>query len=91
MKKRLASLLLAAAMLLGLTACGRSQEPAADSPSPTPANTEEAQNTPEQNEPRVVTDMLGREVELPDEINTIATFKAIGVLNTLVETLGAGD
>ena len=91
MKKRLASLLLAAAMLLGLTACGSSQEPAADSPSPTPANTEEAQNTPEQNEPRVVTDMLGREVELPDEINTIATFKAIGVLNTLVETLGAGD
>lgn len=39
----------------------------------------------------MITDMLGREVVLPDEINTIATFKAIGVLNTFVETLGAGD
>lgn len=96
MRKRIA-LLLAAVMLMGLlAACGGGETPAAETQSPTPApeNTQAVQDTTEPTEPsgtRVITDMLGREVELPDEINTIATFRAIGVLNTLVETLGAGD
>ena len=96
MRKRIA-LLLAAVMLMGLlAACGGGETPAAETQSPTPApeNTQAVQDTAEPTEPsgtRVITDMLGREVELPDEINTIATFRAIGVLNTLVETLGAGD
>jgi iron complex transport system substrate-binding protein len=40
---------------------------------------------------RTVTDMAGRTVTLPAEINKIGTFGAIGVLNTFVETMGAGD
>jgi len=37
-----------------------------------------------------VTDMAGRTVEIPGVINTIATFGANGVLNTMVETMGCG-
>ena len=40
---------------------------------------------------RVVVDMAGREVTLPAEINKVATFGAIGVLNAFVESLGEGD
>lgn len=39
----------------------------------------------------VVTDMAGREVELPTEINSIATFGSIGVINAFVELMGCGD
>lgn len=88
MKKRILSVLLTAVMLLGLlSACGSKQTPD-ESGTTTPSET--VQNT-EETKQHVITDMLGREVVLPDEINTIATFKAIGVLNTFVETLGAGD
>lgn len=38
-----------------------------------------------------VTDMKGREVEIPAEITSIATFGACGVLNTFLETMGSGD
>ena len=38
-----------------------------------------------------VTDMAGRIVTLPAEIDSIATFGAIGVLNTFVELMGCGD
>jgi iron complex transport system substrate-binding protein len=38
-----------------------------------------------------VTDMAGRTVTLPSEINSIATFGAIGVINTFVESMGCGD
>ncbi|NLT36260.1 MAG: ABC transporter substrate-binding protein [Gaiellales bacterium] len=38
-----------------------------------------------------VTDMAGRTVQIPAEINSIATFGAIGVLNAMVETMGCGD
>lgn len=40
---------------------------------------------------RTVTDMAGRTVTLPAEINKIGTFGPIGVLNAFVETMGAGD
>ena len=38
-----------------------------------------------------VTDMMGAEVSFPDVPQTIATFGAMGVLNTFVECLGCGD
>ncbi|NLK63657.1 MAG: ABC transporter substrate-binding protein [Tissierellia bacterium] len=38
-----------------------------------------------------VTDMAGREVALPLEIESIATFGSIGVLNAFVELMGSGD
>lgn len=40
---------------------------------------------------RTVTDMTGRTVTLPAEIKSVATFGAIGVLNTFVETMGQGS
>lgn len=55
-----------------------------------PATTEAASTTPAAAE-KTVTDMAGRQVTLPAEINSIATFGAIGVLNTMVETMGCGD
>ena len=36
---------------------------------------------------RTVTDMADRTVELPAEINSIATFGSIGVINTFVEMM----
>ena len=42
-------------------------------------------------ETRTVTDMAGREVTLPAEIDSIATFGACGVLNAFVELMGAGS
>ena len=39
---------------------------------------------------REVTDMAGRTVVLPAEINRIGTVGAVGVLNTFVETMGQG-
>lgn len=38
-----------------------------------------------------VTDMAGRTVTLPAEINSIATFGSIGVINAFVELMGDGD
>lgn len=40
---------------------------------------------------RTTVDMAGRTVTLPSEINKIGTFGSIGVLNTFVELMGAGD
>ncbi len=40
---------------------------------------------------RTVTDMAGRTVTLPAEVNSIATFGSIGVLNSFVETMGEGS
>jgi len=40
---------------------------------------------------RTVVDMAGRTVTLPAEIKSIGTFGSIGVLNTFVELMGAGD
>lgn len=38
-----------------------------------------------------VTDMNGREVTLPENIESIATFGSIGVINAFVELMGEGD
>lgn len=38
-----------------------------------------------------LTDMAGRTVMLPVDINSVGTFGAIGVLNAFVETMGQGD
>lgn len=40
---------------------------------------------------RTITDMVGREVEIPAEVKTIATFGSVGVLNAFVECMGKGD
>lgn len=40
---------------------------------------------------RTVTDMAGRTVELPAEVNSVATFGSVGVLNAFVECMGKGD
>lgn len=45
----------------------------------------------ESSKTRTVTDMAGREVTLPAEINSIATFGSIGVINAFVELMGCGD
>lgn len=39
---------------------------------------------------KTVTDMAGRQVTLPAEVESVATFGAIGVLNTMVETVASG-
>ncbi|HNR03536.1 MAG TPA: ABC transporter substrate-binding protein [Bacillota bacterium] len=38
-----------------------------------------------------VTDMAGRQVTIPGEIKSIATFGSVGVLNAFVELMGSGD
>lgn len=48
----------------------------------------EAEQTPKEH---TVVDMAGRTVTLPDEINSIGTFGAVGVLNAFVELMGEGD
>lgn len=75
MKKRtkITALLLLAAMLLSLCACGGTSAatpaPATQAPATQAPATENAQT--EAPETRIITDMLGREVEIPTKINTI--------------------
>ncbi len=79
-RKNLAAVILAALMLmLVLGGCGQS-EPNTPSTTNIPAATE-----------RTVVDMAGRTVTLPAEINSVATFGAIGVINTFVELFGEGN
>lgn len=74
MKKtnKITALLLLAAMLLSLCACGSTpatQAPSTQDPVTQAPATENTQT--EAPETRVITDMLGREVEIPTKINTI--------------------
>lgn len=79
-KSRIMALIIALAMCLGLLAgCGSS--PAGSS----------GESAAASNEPVTVTDMAGREVTVPGEINSIATFGAQGVINAFVELMGCGD
>lgn len=97
--KRSLCMLLAAFLLVGMLAgCG--QTPAPEAKPETTQNPPAAENdkpsTPEpeqKEEPKanVITDMKGREVTIPEDVKTIATFGACGVLNTLIETMGRGD
>jgi iron complex transport system substrate-binding protein len=66
-----------AAPTAGQTTAPASTTPAATTEAPAPTSF-------------TVTDMMGREVVIPAEIETIATFGAIGVINTFVETMAAG-
>ena len=95
MKKKALSLLLSLALVIGLlAACSQpaAQNSPAPSADPAPETTAPAEATPSaQPETRTVTDMAGREVTLPAEINSIATFGSVGVLNAFVELMGAGD
>lgn len=92
MKRKLLSLLLAAGILGSIIAgCASSSTPApSPSSAPVTSSTPAPAETPDAG-PRIITDMAGREVELPEEINTIATFGAVGVLNAFVELMGCGN
>lgn len=81
----LAIVLAAAIACIGATGCAAQQGALGES-SPA-ANEQQAAAS----ETRTVTDMAGRTVEIPSEIESIATFGAVGVLNAFVECMGAGD
>ena len=68
--KKIIALLLTAVMMLSLAACGAKNEaPAASVETAAPAaGTEAAEGTPET---RMITDIRGREVEIPYEVNAI--------------------
>lgn len=40
---------------------------------------------------RTITDMAGRTVEIPGNVESVATFGSVGVLNAFVECMGKGD
>lgn len=83
---RLLALLMVLAMSIGmLTGCGSSSKGASSNTSSESTPTTSAADT------TTVTDMAGRTVTLPKEINSIATFGSIGVINAFVELMGCGD
>lgn len=75
--KRIVALLIMVAMVMTCLMGCQKTEPTVTQPKPA---TE-----------RTVVDMAGRTVKVPAEINSIATFGAIGVLNAFVETMGEGS
>ena len=101
---RFAALAMAASMAAsGLTGC-QSSTPKETTAAATEAATEttaeettaaettaEAEKAAESSDTVTVTDMAGREVTLPAQINSIATFGSIGVINAFVELMGYGD
>jgi iron complex transport system substrate-binding protein len=95
--KKITALLLAIVLALALlTGCAQSSPSSTTSPEATtaqPSSSEPVSAEPSAAEPteRTVTDMAGRTVTLPAEIQTIGTLGAIGVLNDFIETMGAGD
>lgn len=88
---RLIALLMALTMAIGvLTGCGSSSGTAGSSAAGSSAA---SGSTPVSSaaDTVTVTDMAGRTVTLPKEINRIATFGSIGVINAFVELMGCGD
>lgn len=74
MKKtnKITALLLLAAMLLSLCACGSTPAaPATEAPATQAPATENTQTEAPASDTRIITDMLGRQVEIPTKINTI--------------------
>ncbi len=73
--KKLTSLVLAFTMIMSLAACGSGSGSSVSSPEAaetvSEAGSETAEENPEEGKTRIVTDHLGREVELPEEINRI--------------------
>ncbi|MEA4964423.1 MAG: ABC transporter substrate-binding protein [Oscillospiraceae bacterium] len=98
--RRLLTLLLAAVMLLALSACGQTSTPAnaAETTASAAATTASAATTAETTAsaattaasagPRTITDMAGRQVEIPGEIDAIAT---VGCAARWVTYAGAAD
>ena len=84
MKKTLAFILALILMLGTLSGCGQQNAPAAESPAASPAEETPAAETGT----RVITDGLGREIEVPSEINTIVT---LGNATRMVVYLGLQD
>lgn len=104
MRKRkylLPLLMVVLAVAVLAAACGEEEpvattaQPAATTAAPPttaqPATTQAPATTAATATQLAVTDMAGRTVQIPTEIKTIASFGAIGVLNAMVETMGAGD
>lgn len=103
MKNKLIASILTLALLTGaLAGCSgdASEAPASSAPESSAASVAESApgiaSEPEsaseaETDTRTITDMAGREVVLPKEVKTIATFGSIGVLNAFVELMGAGD
>lgn len=81
-RKTVTLLLILVLSIACFTGCSKSTTSGTDKVKPT-ATTEKSERT--------VTDMAGRTVTLPAEINSIGTLGAIGVLNAFTETMGAGD
>lgn len=80
---------LAAAGLAGARAFADDKaSAAADAPAGSP--TVEVK-TSEDGSTITVTDMAGREVTIPNEVKSVATFGSVGVLNAFVECMGKGD
>ncbi len=100
---RFAALAMAASMAAsGLTGCQSSapKETAAATEAAAETTAEETiagetaaetEKAAESSDTVTVTDMAGREVTLPAQINSIATFGSIGVINAFVELMGYGD
>jgi len=92
--KRIISLLLVLVMSLTILAgCSQSGEETTnlDPVEETEPLAEEVQEQEEELEDITVTDMAGREVTLPANVESIATFGSIGVINAFVELMGSGD
>lgn len=84
---RATALVLAAALgCVGFAGCA---SPAEQQPGSDPAASE--QKSAEQSTTRTVTDMAGRTVEVPANVESVATFGSVGVLNAFVECMGKGD
>lgn len=90
--KRFIAMLLAIMMIFALVACGNQTNTAEESAGQTdpPASNEENQpvNQDETIEPRIITDALGRQVEVPANIERIA---ALGNAQRLLVYLGLSD
>ncbi len=84
----MSALLIAALACVGLTGCsaGDGGTPAGCEPASEPAAAE-----PQEPQTRTITDMAGCTVELPVNIESVATFGSVGVLNAFVECMGKGD
>ncbi|MEM1485090.1 ABC transporter substrate-binding protein [Oscillospiraceae bacterium PP1C4] len=92
-KQTLAALL--AVVLLTGSLAGCAQKPAAEASSAAPAvsaavASSEAASSEAAPAERTVTDMAGRTVTIPAQINKIGTFGSVGVLNAFVELMGEG-
>ena len=89
----LATLMLAASLFGCTPAAQPAQAPEANvqAPAAEPAPAPAPDPAPEPRADFTVTDMAGREVTIPGEIKSIATFGSVGVINAFVELMGCGD